>query len=279
MRAAAMRREIDGIDYHVVRSGTAGRPPLLLVHGFMGSGASWDELAPVLAERFDVLAPDLPGHGGTVASGDAERIGVESTADDLAALVDGLDAGPAAVIGYSLGARIALRMAVEHPGLVARLVLESPSPGIDAEVDRTARRIADEALAEALERDGLTPFVEAWEAQPLFASQAALPVERRELVRRERLENDPAGLALSLRAAGQGAMEPLTSRLPQVSAPTLVIAGALDPVGRRRADAVARGIPGARLAVVPDAGHRIHLERPAVYARLVTEFLREVPAA
>lgn len=272
------RVEIDGIAYHVRRSGSLGRPPLLLVHGFTGSGASWEGHLADLEARFDVIAPDLPGHGGTSAPSTPERASVEETADDLAALLDRLGAAPAHVVGYSLGARLALRLAVEHPSFLGRLVLESPSAGIDEPSERERRRTSDAALAERLDREGIEAFVDEWEAQPLFVSQERLPPDRRVALRRERLANDPAGLAMSLRGAGQGAMEPLAGRLGQVHAPTLVVAGALDPVGRRRAEAVASGIPGARLAVVPDAGHRVHLERPAAWGRLVLEFLEELPA-
>jgi 2-succinyl-6-hydroxy-2,4-cyclohexadiene-1-carboxylate synthase len=91
--------------------------------------------------------------------------------------------------------------------------------------------------------------------------------------------NTAAGLAASLRGAGQGAMEPLFDRLALVTAPTLVIAGGLDDAGRPRAARVASGIPGARLAVVDDAGHTPHDEQPDAFRHLVLDFLEEDPAA
>ena len=188
---------------------------------------------------------------------------VEHTADDLATILRRLDACPADVLGYSLGARIALRLAVAHPDVVDRLVLESPSAGIASPADREARVAADEALARRIERDGMPAFVAEWEAQPIFATQAALPAARAARVRHIRLANRPDGLAASLRAAGQGAMEPLVDRLAEVSAPTLVIAGALDDRGRPRAERVADGIPTARLAIV--AGCRAHAPRRATH--------------
>lgn len=271
---------IDGLAYAYRRSGPRGAPPLLLVHGFTGRASSWREHLPAVAERFDVVAVDLPGHGRTPTSGAAHplRVSVEETADDLAALLDRLELLPAHLLGYSLGARVALRIAIEHPDAVRRLVLESPSPGLAEPAERAARRADDEGLAGRIERDGIRAFVDEWQSQLLFASMAAQPAERRARLRRERMANDPAGLAASLRAAGQGRMEPLHDRLGNVRAPTLVIAGALDPVGRRRAEVVAKGIGGARLAVVPDAGHRPHFERPAVFRRLVLDFLLEEPA-
>jgi pimeloyl-ACP methyl ester carboxylesterase len=158
-------------------------------------------------------------------------------------------------------------------------VLESPSAGPTTERERSARRVVDEARAERLERDGITAFVDEWEREPVFASHATLPPSVAAMLRAERLRNRPAGLAASLRGAGQGMMEPLHDRLHEVTSPTLVLAGALDPTGRARADALAAGIPGARLEIVADSGHAPHLETPATFRSLVLAFLKEDPVA
>ncbi len=240
--------------------------PLLLLHGFTGSGQAWAEHRPELDARFDVLAFDLPGHGAneTAAS-------VEATAD---ALPGWLPRRPVHVLGYSLGARIALRLAVAHPEVIERLVLESPSAGFVDKAERNARRRADEQLAEEIERAGIEAFVGRWERNPVFASHAALHPVATARQRAIRLAQDPHGLAESLRLAGQGAMQPLHDRLGEVRAPTLVITGSLDPA-RPRAELVASGIPGARLVVIDRAGHTPHLERPDAFRRLVIEFLQE----
>lgn len=267
---------IDGLGWEVRARG--GGEPVLLVHGFSGRGASWGGHAAALRRAFRTVVVDLPGHG---RSGTAEpaRMSVERTADDLAAILGCLDAVPAHVVGYSLGGRVALRLAVAHPAVVRRLVLESPSAGLATAAERAARRAADEAMADALERGGVAAFVDRWEAQPVFASHAALAPARAARQRAIRLANRADGLAASLRGAGQGAMTPLFDRLASVTAPTLVIAGALDAVGLARAEAVAEGIPAARIALVDGAGHTPHLERPAAFRRLVLDFLQEVPAA
>lgn len=266
--------DVDGLRWEV-RSRGSGRP-LLLIHGFTGRGTSWAGHATVLARRFRLIVVDLPGHGrsGTPA-GDPVRISVERTADDLATILRRLDAVPAHVIGYSFGARIALRLAFAHPDIVDRLVLESPSAGIADPAVRLARRTADEGLARRIERDGIAAFVDEWEAQPIFATQRAVPPPTAARIRRIRLANRPAGLAASLRGAGQGTMEPLQDRLAAVSARTLVVAGALDDIGRPRAEAVAAGIPGARLTVIDGSGHTPHDERPAAFRRLAIDFLQE----
>lgn len=264
------------IDWNVTERGSG--PALLLLHGFTGSMAAWDALAPLLVGRHRVLLVDLPGHGRTHLP-DPDLATVERSAADLAALLADLDAAPAGVLGYSLGARVALRLAVAHPEVVGRLVLESPSAGIADPAARTARRRVDDALADRIETEGIAAFVDEWERSAIFASHAALPPERARRIRAMRLANDPAGLAASLRAAGQGAMEPLHDRLAEVAAATLVIAGALDTVGRPRAEQVAAGIPGARLEIIEDAGHTPHDEQPEAFARLVSAFLQEDPAA
>jgi 2-succinyl-6-hydroxy-2,4-cyclohexadiene-1-carboxylate synthase len=267
---------IDGLRWEVRVRG-AGRP-LLLLHGFTGRGTSWGSHARAFARTARVITVDLPGHGRS-GSADPGRMTVERTADDLAAILRGLEAAPADVIGYSLGARIALRLAVAHPAVVARVVLESPSAGVEGDDDRAARRVADEALAGRLERDGLEAFVAEWERQPVFASHAALPPARAARIRSIRLRNAPQGLAASLRGAGQGSMIPLFDRLAGVDRPTLVITGAIDSLGRPRAVRVADGIPGARLALVDGAGHTPHDEQPATFRRLALDFLQEDRAA
>lgn len=267
---------VNGLRWEVRVRGT-GRP-LLLLHGFTGRGTAWGAHAAAFARAFRVVTVDLPGHGrsGTAAS---HRMTVERTADDLAAILARLDAAPADTLGYSLGARIALRLAVAHPGVVGRLVLESPSAGLRTEAERASRRRADEDLAVRLEADGIAAFVNEWARRPVFASHVTLPPARAARLRAMRLANSPGGLAASLRGAGQGSMEPLFDRLGSIEAPTLVIAGALDDRGGPLAGQVARDIPRARLAVIDRAGHTPHEEQPRVFRRLATEFLQEVPAA
>ena len=263
------------------RSASAGTGvPLLLLHGFTGRGSGWGAHATAFVRRFRVIVVDLPGHGRTGTPEDPRRASVERSADDLAAILDRFAAAPAHVLGYSLGARIALRLAVAHPRSVRRLVLESPSAGIADAAARRTRAADDEARARRLERDGIDAFVAEWEREPVFASHASMPPGRIARLHAARLRNRPDGLATSLRGAGQGAMEPLHDRLREVTAPTLVIAGALDPAGRTPSrPTIAAAIPNARLEIVDGAGHTPHLEQPRTFRTLATDFLEEDPAA
>lgn len=270
------RIHVDGASYEV-RIGGKG-PPLLLIHGFTGSGSDWAPFLPVLRRVATIISVDLLGHGKSDSPTDPARHAVERQAADMASILRQLGAVPATVAGYSLGARVALRMSVVAPDAVTRLVLESPSAGIADPAARAGRRAADEQLAEILDREGIEPFVDRWENLPLFAPERALPAGHLARLHAARLRNRPEGLAASLRGAGQSAMEPLHDRLPSVTAPTLVVAGALDEAGSERARGIAAGIPGARLAIMEGVGHAPHREAPERFASLLLEFIaRPIP--
>ena len=252
-------------------------PSILLLHGFTGSTATWQAHLPALSAHRKVVAVDLIGHGASAAPADTTRYSMAQCCYDLLAMLDRLEIEQCAVLGYSMGARVALHLAVSAPRRVSALVLESGSPGIADPAERAARREADEALANRIECDGIEAFVDYWEALPLFASQRALLPDVRLELRRQRLCNNPKGLANSLRGMGTGAQEPLWDRLGHMSVPILLMVGALDAKFREIGGAMASAIPGARLAVVPGAGHAVHLEQPAEFERLIVDELS--PAA
>jgi 2-succinyl-6-hydroxy-2,4-cyclohexadiene-1-carboxylate synthase len=260
---------------HAVRAGSG--PPVVLLHGFTGAAESWSSVVAAL-DGHTTIAVDLPGHGRSDAPADPARYGLRAFADDLALLLDAEGIDRAAVLGYSLGGRAALRFALAHPARTAALLLESASPGIADAAERAARVESDSLLADTIEREGVPAFVDRWERLPLWESQFSLSPTVRERLRAQRLRNGAAGLANSLRGAGAGLDEPLLDRLPAQRAPALILAGALDVKYAAHAKAIAAAMPAARLEIVADAGHAIHLERPAELAALVNDFLRGVPA-
>jgi 2-succinyl-6-hydroxy-2,4-cyclohexadiene-1-carboxylate synthase len=238
--------------------------PLLCLHGFTGSPKSWDFLpGPGLGSR---IVPALVGHADALAADGV--LGFEDEVDRLAAL----SAGSARlhVVGYSLGARLALGFALRHPARVARLTLVSAHPGLSTEAERSARRLSDAAWCELLETRGVIAFVEAWQAQPLWASQARLPAALRAQKQKERLSHTALGLCHSLRVTGLAEMPNYAPALAEIGVPTDVIAGALDPKFRDLSDIFAQNSQRARLEVVPDAGHDLLLERPD----FITEVIR-----
>lgn len=264
---------VNGIRLHVERGGDG--PPLLLLHGFTGSAATWEPLLPALQARFHTVAPDLIGHGRSDAPADPARYAMDRCVADLVALLDALDIARAAVLGYSMGGRTALHLALAAPERVSALVLEGASPGIADPAERAARVASDAALADRIEREGLHAFVDAWERLPLFASQQRLPEETRARLRAQRLSHTPRGLANSLRGMGAGAMPPVHDRLSEIAVPVLLIAGELDGKYVEISRAMAGTLPQARITIIPDAGHAPHLEQPEAFTQAVLRFLVE----
>lgn len=255
----------------------AGAMSLILLHGFTGSADAWGDLLPRLGRRTRVLAIDLPGHAPAASpEPPPARIGLGDCGVSVRRHLDALAIGRAVLLGYSMGGRVALRFALDHPDRVAGLVLESTSPGIADLTERTARRNADEALADAIVRDGLARFVDRWMAQPLFATQAKLPEAVRARERAMRLAHDPRALAACLRGAGPGTVPPMWDALPGLHMPVLLLAGELDAKYRDIAAKTAARLPHGRVAIVPDAGHATHLENPAAFAAEVEAFLIEL---
>jgi 2-succinyl-6-hydroxy-2,4-cyclohexadiene-1-carboxylate synthase len=269
------RIAVNGVHLNVEVSGEG--PPLLLLHGFSGSAATW---TPHLEAwpGFTAIAVELLGHGASDCPADRRRYRMERCLDDLVALLDRLPISGGrrlAVLGYSMGGRVALRLALRAPERLWALVLESASPGIEDASERAARVRSDADLADDIERDGLEAFVERWQALPLFASQARLPVAVRDELRRQRLQNDPRGLAGSLRGLGAGQQEPVLARMDEIRIPVLLLTGALDDKYCALARRMAAALPCARAEVVPDAGHAVHLERPQAFAGAIRGFLEE----
>lgn len=248
-------------------------PPLLLLHGFTGSTETWRDLRERLGERRKVVAIDLPGHGRADAPSDPSRYALDRVADDLADTLSSRGTDRVVALGYSMGGRVALRLALRHPGRVLGLVLESTSPGIADPVARAARLRADGELADRIERDGIVAFVNEWERLPIWASQASLPDSVRARLRAKRLMGNATGLANSLRGAGAGADAPVLDRLGEIAVPVLLVAGTLDQPYVAHARAMQNVLKRAQLSVVPGAGHAVHLEQPAAFASLVAGFL------
>jgi len=240
----------------------------VVLHGFTGSAAAMVPLTSRLPGP--VLALDLPGHGSGPISDDP----IDYT---MAAAVAGVVAATAhleefALVGYSMGGRVALRVALEYPDRVDSLALIGASAGIDDPVERAGRIAADEALADRIESEGIEWFADFWFDQPLFATQRyRLSVEQQADLRAQRLACDPTGLALSLRGMGAGAVEPVGCRLGELSMPCALIAGADDAKFASIAHQMAAVIPQAIVRLIAEAGHAAHIEAPDTTAAVVIQ--------
>lgn len=222
----------------------------VLLHGFAGDPAHWDDVPAIPG----ATAIALPGHRGGPPVADSW----DHNLDAIAARLDRAELA----IGYSLGARVALGLVAR--GDVARAILISVNPGI-ADADRPARRAGDAAWAALLRARGTDAFLEAWQAQPLFASQAYAPAGRRAARQARRRELDAAQLARSLETMGLAEMPDYRGA---VDGRVALIAGARDA----KFVALARALP-APVAIIPDSGHDPTLEQPAALHAAITTLL------
>lgn len=248
--------------------------PVVLFHGFTGAKDSWIDLRRELRPRYRVIAVDLPGHGGTAFGSALTNYSLEAAAAMVkSALVECAKLNRFAVVGYSMGGRLALFFALQYAALVSKLVLESASPGIAEPRERQQRRESDCELADSIETAGVEAFVNRWERIPLFESLSQLPSDERARLRSQRMKCSAQGLARSLRGMGVGAQPWLGDRLQELTMPVLVVAGELDRKYAEIARAMAARIPHGRLEVVGGAGHLVHLENSNAFNRLVADFL------
>lgn len=249
-------------------------PPVTLVHGFTTHGGAWDKIRAALQRRFRVLTVDLPGHGRSPLP--PPDYDLPTCAADLVAAMARHGHTPGALIGYSMGGRVALAAALLAPRAVTKLVLESASPGLDGGTARTARRAADAALADHIEASDLADFIDRWQSQPLFHTQRRLGTAVRAAARSLRLDNDRRGLAAALRTLGTGRQPSFWHELRGLHLPVLLVTGEYDEKFERIARAMTRSLPDARHAIVPGAGHDTHLENPAAFLAVVETFVAGV---
>ncbi len=250
--------------------------PVVLLHGFTGSRSSWDEVCedwqpeqpgqPLATERATSLT--LPGHRSGPAVRRGWRANLEAVHAEMCRGVEGVEegAGELILIGYSLGARVALGLVAE--GLADRAVLVSVNPGID-DADRPARRASDAQWGALLRERGVEAFAAHWEAQPLFAARArGLSEAARRRRTAERLSHSAEGLAQSLEQMGLAEMRDYRDLLPSLAGRLSLVVGEHDAKFRALAEQmVARG--GFPLSVVADCGHDVPLEQPRALSRLL----------
>ena len=276
---SARSRRVAPLHVEVLRAGQDERTPLVLLHGFTGDSSTWRDVAAILGRERRVLAVDLPGHGRSGLAG-AESVAAAAEAVNAAVAKDGAatDTERYHLAGYSMGGRIALRLALDHPERVRSLTLISTSAGIREASQRSGRVAADERLAVRIETEPLSVFVDEWMAQPLFATLSRLDPARLAAARAQRLQCSPQGLAAALRGLGAGAMAPMWRELGALDLPVLVVAGELDKKYAALACEMSEAITGAQLALIGSAGHAVGAEAPKALALRIDAFLASVEA-
>ncbi len=227
------------------------------LHGFMGDSADWRTVIAALPQTAEAI--DLPGHSSQAST----------PIFSWQEMAGHLPATPAHWVGYSMGGRIALQLALDHPERVASLTLLSTSPGTE---NPTARARHDAALAATLRATLLPEFLTTWYRQPVFASLQQKPDLLASIIARRAGGNREA-LAEALVRWGQGTTPSVWNRLHELTMPVQWLVGADDPAYVAITARVKNLLPEARIVRIPDAGHAAHLEQPEAIARLIREFL------
>jgi len=244
------------------------------LHGFLGSPHDWDDLAAALRESLPALAapgalltPDLFGadsfpHADSIPAW-AEAYGRR----EAQAHLPGPSAAGNYLLGYSLGGRLALHLAVQFPALWDGVIIVGANPGLDSEEARARRRTHDEIWARRFEDEPWDALLAAWDAQPVFAGRVGSPRSRREQ------DFSRASLAGALRRWSLGAQTPLWPALPRILRPVLWVAGAEDTGQADICRRVGETIPRVEIWPAPNAGHRVPWEQPRVFAARTVEFI------
>lgn len=240
--------------------------PVLALHGFTGTPRAFASLGHSIDR-----APYLSGHGPDPDLSSA------SFADEvmrLVRLIRSRFSCPVHLLGYSMGARVALGLLLEAPELVHSATLLGPNPGLKTEEERQERLGWEARWIDILEQDGLAVFEHRWRSLPLFKSQESLPPQSQEAQRTERMSHTATGLAHAMSVLGLGSMPNLWPSLERIMVPTTLVSGELDAKFASITDQIAKIAPQFSFVRLPDVGHNPLLECPAVIGSLVASALQ-----
>jgi pimeloyl-ACP methyl ester carboxylesterase len=250
-----------------------GGSRVVFLHGLFGQGRNWTQIGKALADRHRVLLVDLPHHGRSGWEADFDYLRV---ADQVAALLDAAD--PVALVGHSLGGKVAMVLALRHPELVERLCVVDVSPVVYDHLSEFEKYVA------AMRGLDLGSLKERGEADAALVAAVPDPTVRGFLLQNLRRDGDTWRWQANLEVLGAalstigGWPESRLAGLRPYAGPVLWVAGARSPYVRSEyAAAMDRWFPGNRKVTVKDAGHWVHSEQPEVFGEVLRRFV-EAPA-
>ncbi len=263
--------DLENYRWHYGMAGDSQRFPLVFLHGFLGN---YQEFAPVitpLSQQFYCLAVDLPGHGQTTVKGNDDCYTLENTALGLIHWLDYLQINTCGLVGYSMGGRLGLYLALHFPERFTVSLLESTSPGLKTESEREQRRAQNSQWIHRLQQNPLPDVLEQWYAQPLFATLRRHPQFPQLFA--QRLQNDPQGLARSLQYLGTGQQPSLWPALAQLTRLLYLITGEADRKFVQIHQQMAAYSPLIQTAVLPHCGHNSHWEQTTAFIAKIRPWL------
>jgi 2-succinyl-6-hydroxy-2,4-cyclohexadiene-1-carboxylate synthase len=260
------------IKWNLKTIGNSKLPMMIFLHGFVGSMVDWLPACHHFSSDYQCLLLDLPGHGKTQATRSSDYT-VSATARSLIRLLDSKKTGPSVLIGYSMGGRLALYLAVHYPDYFDKVILVSTSPGLQKKKDRLARQINDKRLADEMGNMTIEAFLQKWYDQPLFNSLKEHP--KFEELLRQRLGNQVKNWPASLRGMGVGKQPSLWNKLEYLKMPVLILVGEKDQKFRYIAFQMKDLNPNFIISIIPQCGHVIHVENEDAFYSELYNFLRK----
>lgn len=273
-----MTMTTDNFQLHCQAWGNPKKPPIVFLHGFLGTGNDWRTVAEALSSEFYCVAPDIPGHGKTLAltpqtlpktpeqhvytPASTSSYTMESVAPIIIHLINTLEQQQfkPLLCGYSMGGRLALFLALRFAKYFRGACILSGTAGLRTEEERQARQNHDEQLAQRLETEPLSAFLEFWYNQALFA-----PFKHHAAfhgILAERTHLSPQEAARSLRGMGTGAQPNCWEELAQNTIPIEFVAGEKDSKFAVIARELHGCTPYSQHHIIPNVGHVLHQEAP-----------------
>lgn len=261
------------IDFNVKKFGDPKNPALVFLHGFMGSADDWTEIIQSLTDDYYCLAFDLPGHGTAKVISD-EDYKIENCAKKLIEWIDNNLKKRFSLCGYSMGGRLAIYLAINFPEKINKVIIESASPGLKTKRERQNRIQIDSLRAKRMLMEPLDQFLDDWYELPLFKNINKETDDFKNMIVR-RLNNDPKSLAKSLIHMGTGSQPSLWNQLDKIKSEILLLVGEKDDKFKMIADEINKYCTYARIKIVPDAGHTVHLDSRNTFISEINNFLKE----
>lgn len=249
------------------------KQPILLLHGFAGSTRDWENIIPGIDKNFCPLAIDLVGHGQSSSPHEQKHYTQKSLVFQIEKTLDFYSINQAILCGYSMGGRAALSFYNANPKRVKGLILESTNPGIENSKAKSERIKNDNKLIEMIKSYDMKDFIDYWYSLPIFSSLKNIGVEKYNLLLKQRYSNSVAGLSNSLSGFGTAAMTNMWNLLSSVNIPVKLVAGSLDEKYCKIMERMNEEVKQSELSIIKDAGHNIHLEKPAEFVSLFNNFL------
>ncbi len=267
-----MNVKIRGISYHFeVHQENDELPNLVLLHGFLGSGESFQELIPNLKAFCNPITIDLLGHGETEGAEMHYRFSTKEQVADVNKLISEQLPTPLFLLGYSMGGRLALQLAIQRPDLYKGLILESTTFGIESKQERQARQELDATRADSI-MGNFEQFLESWKTMPMFNASPQNTEKEAQHFKIQQAQN-PLWMNNSLLGFGTGSMPCVKDKLTNIPTQVQLLAGAKDFKFVGIMNAMLKDLNDGQLDVIKDSGHRVHLDQPEAYISVIRDFI------